>query len=120
MENFGSWSVLTTNFLIVLYLALAGVTFASILHLANGQWRFQVRNFAVSLAGLFPLAGILLLVLLYGGENTFQWLAHAHDDGNHMSGWHNYTFLVARQIVGFLVVAVIIVVAFSFGRKPSY
>lgn len=105
MENFGSWSVLTTNFLIVLYLALAGVTFASILHLANGKWRFQVRYFAVSLAGLFPLALVLLLILLYGGEHTFQWLAHAHDEGSHLNGWHNYTFLVVRQILGLLAVA---------------
>ena len=105
MENFGSWSVLTTNFLFVLYLALAGVTFASILHLANGKWRFQVRYFAVALSGLFPLAFVLLLVLLYGGEHTFQWLEHAHEEGHHLSGWHNYTFLVTRQILGFLVVA---------------
>jgi hypothetical protein len=105
MENFGSWSVLTTNFLFVLYLALAGVTFASILHLANGKWRYQVRYFAVSLAGLFPLALVLLLILLYGGENTFQWLEHAHEEGNHLNGWHDYSFLVTRQIVGFLVVA---------------
>ncbi len=105
MENFGSWSVLTTNFLVVLYMALAGVTFAAILHLVNGKWRFQVRYFAVSMAGLFPLAGVLLLILLYGGENTFQWLAHAHDEGTHLNGWHNYSFLVIRQIVGFLVVA---------------
>lgn len=102
MENFGSWSVLTTNFLIVLYLALAGVTFASILHLANGKWRFQVRYFAVSLAGLFPLAGLLLLLLLTSGENTFQWLGHAHDGEHHLNGWHNYGFLVSRQIIGFL------------------
>jgi hypothetical protein len=108
MENFGSWSVLTTNFLVVLYMALAGVTFAALLHLVNGQWRFQVRYFSVALAGLFPLAGVLLLILLYGGENTFQWLSHAHEEGGthgHLSGWHNYTFLVIRQIVGFLVVA---------------
>lgn len=105
MENFGSWSILTTNFIIVLYLALAGVTFAAILHLANGKWRFEVRYFAVSLAGLFPLAGVLLLILLYGGDNTFQWLAHAHDEGHHLNGWHNYTFLVVRQILGLLVVA---------------
>jgi hypothetical protein len=105
MENFGSWSVVTTNFLVVLYMALAGVTFASILHLANGKWRFQVRYFAVSMAGLFPLAGVLLLLLLYGGENTFQWLGHAHEEGSHLSGWHNYTFLVLREILGFLVVA---------------
>lgn len=105
MENFGSWSVLTTNFIVVLYLALAGVTFASILHLANGKWRYQVRYFAVSLAGLFPLAFVLLLILLSSGEHTFQWLAHAHDGEHHLNGWHDYNFLVTRQIVGFLVVA---------------
>lgn len=104
MGNFGSWSVLTTDFLVVLYMALAGVTFASILHLANGKWRFQVRSFAVSLAGLFPLAGILLLVLLASGHNTFQWLNHAHAS-EHLNGWHNYPFLVSREIIGFLAVA---------------
>ncbi len=106
MEHFGSWSVLTTDFLVVLYLALAGVTFSAILHLANGQWRFQVRYFAVATAGLFPLAGILLLILLYSGESTFPWLehAHAHEGGHHLNAWYNYTFLVVRQILGFLLV----------------
>lgn len=110
MENFGSWSVLTTNFIIVLYLALAGVTFASILHLTNGKWRFQVRYYAVSLAALFPLAFVLLLVLLGGGEHTFPWLAQAHaeqGDGVHLSGWLDYSFLVVREILGFVIVAVL-------------
>ncbi len=108
MEDFGSWSVLTTNFLIVLYLAINGVTLAAILHLVNGKWRFKVRTIAVSLAALFPVAFVLLVILLMNGEQTFQWLADARNGGghdHHMPGWHNYTFLVARQIVGFLTVA---------------
>jgi hypothetical protein len=108
MENFGSWSVLTTNFLIILYLALGGVTLAAILHLANGQWRFKIRYFSCALAVLFPIAFVLLLVLLANGESTFQWLASAHGhgegEGPHLNGWHSYTFLVTRQIVGFLIV----------------
>lgn len=107
MENFGSWSILTTNFLVILYLALAGVTFASILHLANGKWRFQVRYYAVSLAALFPLAFVLLLVLLGGGEHTFPWLAEAHDEGVHLGGWLDYSFLVVRELLGFAIVAVL-------------
>ncbi|MDH5228749.1 MAG: hypothetical protein OEZ58_12680 [Gammaproteobacteria bacterium] len=108
MESFGSWSVLTTNFLIILYIAVNGVTLAAILHLVNGKWREHVRFLSVSLFALFPLAFVLLIILLVGGEHTFQWLAHAHDgggEGHHMPGWHNYTFLVTRQIVAFLVVA---------------
>lgn len=110
MENFGSWSVLTTNFIVVLYLALAGVTFASILHLTNGKWRFQVRYYAVSLAALFPLAFVLLLVLLGGGEHTFPWLAQTHGehaDDVHLSGWLDYSFLVVREILGFVIVVVL-------------
>jgi len=104
MENFGSWSVLTTNFLLVLFIALAGVTFCSILHLVNGKWRYQVRFIAASLAALFPVAFVLLIILLFNGEATFQWLAHAHDAGHHLPVWHDYTFLVARQVIGMLFV----------------
>lgn len=102
--EFGRWSVLITNFLFTLYLALGGVTLAAVLHLCNGQWRFQVRHLSCALSVLFPIAGILLLVILASGERSFPWLAHAHDAGHHLPGWHNYTFLVAREIIGFLAV----------------
>lgn len=105
MENFGFWSVIITNFEIVLYLALGGVTLSSVLHLCNGKWRFQVRYLACSLAVLFPVAFVLLLVILSAGEAAFPWLAHAHDGDHHLNAWHNYGFLVARQILGFLAVA---------------
>lgn len=107
MEDFGSWSVLTTNFLIILYIALGGVTLSSVLHLCNGQWRFQIRHLACSFAALFPIAGVLLLILLANGDATFQWLQSAHDEGVHLNGWHNYTFLVAREILGFIAVVVL-------------
>ncbi len=107
MEGFGSWSVLTTNFLIVLYIALNGVTMASIIHLVGGKWRFKVRYLACSLSVLFPIAFVLLVILLLNGEHTFQWLAHSAEAGAHdahMPGWHNYTFLVTREIVGFFII----------------
>ena len=108
MESFGSWSVLTTNFLLILYIALNGVTLAAILHLVNAKWRKHVRFLSVSLFACFPIAFVLLIILLLNGESTFQWLAAAHAPGHgdhHMPGWHNYTFLVVREIVGFIVVA---------------
>jgi hypothetical protein len=114
MDNFyGSWSVLTTNFLFVLYLALNGVTLASILHLANGKWRFHVRKMAVATASLFPLAFVLLIIILANGETTFVWMAEqaaaghggAHGEGQHLPGWHDYNFLVIRQILGFFIMA---------------
>jgi len=109
MEDFGSWSVLTADFLIVLFLAINGVTLASILHLVNAKWREEVRFLSVSLAGLFPVAFVLLCILLFNGESTFQWMAHGDGHGGghdlHLNGWHNYTFLVIREIVCFFFVA---------------
>ena len=106
METFGSWSVLTTNFLVVLYLALGGIIFATMLELAKGKWRLQIRFIAVSFAALLPIAFVLLLILLAFGENTFPWLAEMRANPDmHLQGWHNYTFLVSREIVGFLIMA---------------
>ncbi len=116
MENFGSWSVLTTNFLLVLYIALNGVTLAAVLHLVNGKWRFKIRRMAVSLAALFPLAFVLLILVLANGESTFTWLvdassgvpSHGVQHGGaeaHLPGWLNYNFLVAREVIGFFIIA---------------
>ncbi len=107
MEGFGSWSVLTANFLIILFIALNGITLASILHLVNAKWREHVRFLSVTLAGLFPVAFVLLCILLLNPENTFQWMAsHGHGGGDehHLNGWHNYAFLVTRELLAFLAV----------------
>lgn len=123
LGHFGSWSVLTTDFLFTLYLALGGVTFSAVLHLCNGQWRFQVRNLACALSVLFPIAGVLLLILLANGEATFQWLGTAHEGahggGHHLNGWHNYTFLVIREIGGFLAVVALCFLFIKLQRESE-
>ncbi len=105
ISSFGSWSVLTVSFLFVLYIALAGVVLASVLHLCNAKWRFQIRKLAVASVSLFPVAGVMLLILLVNADTTFQWMQLPHDDDHHMPGWHNTGFLIGRQIAAFLFVA---------------
>ena len=100
MVSFASWSVLTVDFLIILYLALGGLTLAALLHLVNAKWRFDVRFISVSFFSLFPLAFALLLILLWGGKTTFPWA----NSSEHMPFWNNLTFLSIREILGFLVV----------------
>ncbi len=100
---YASWSVLTVDFLVVLHLALGGVTLAAILHLVNAQWRFDIRFLCVSLFALFPLAFGLLLILLFNGAKTFPWVGSTE----HMPGWNSLGFLQAREIVGFLGVGVL-------------
>ena len=107
MFSYSDWSVLTVNFLVVLYLALSGVTLCAVLHLVGAKWRYEIRQLAVALYALFPLAFVLLIILLVGGENTFPWLNASAEHGHHLNAWHNYTFLVARQVLGLLIVAAI-------------
>jgi len=114
MNDFGSWSVLTTNFLIILYIAMCGALFPAILHLAGAKrWRAQIGFLCGTCTALFPIAGILLAILLFNGEMTFPWLKALHAGGGHgseqggihLNGWHNYTFLVAREVIGFILIA---------------
>src|SRR5271165_5025305 len=67
MVPFASWSVLSADFLIVLHLTISGVTLSALLHLASAKWRYEVRQYAISLFGLYPLAFALLLILLAFG-----------------------------------------------------
>jgi len=109
VENFGSWSVLTTNFLVILYIAMSGAMFPAILHLCGAKrWRAQVGFLSGTCTALFPVAGVLLAILLLNGEMTFPWLKAARAEGEHaihLSGWYNYTFLVAREVIGFAIMA---------------
>ena len=102
MFSYSNWSVLTVNFLVVLYLALSGVALCAVLHLVSAYWRYEIRQLASSLFALFPLAFVMLIILLVGGEHTFPWLheANAGHGEHHLPAWHNYTFLVARQVLG--------------------
>lgn len=96
--TYASWSVLTMNFLVVLHLALGGVALAALLHLVNARWRFEIRYLSSSLFVLFPLAFVLLLVLLLNGAKTFPWVGSPAA----MPGWNNFPFLAAREILAFL------------------
>jgi len=71
MFSYSNWSVLTVNFLVVLYLALGGVTLCAVLHLVGARWRYEIRLLASSLFALFPLAFVLLIILLANGDATF-------------------------------------------------
>ncbi len=97
---FASWSVLTVDFLVVLHLAMGGVTLAALLHLVNAKWRFDIRYISVSFFALFPLAFVLLLILLFNGAKTFPWVGSP----DAMPGWNNLGFLAAREILGFAII----------------
>lgn len=105
MISYSNWSVLSVNFVVVLCLAFSGVALSSVLYLVGAKWRFEVRQLAVSLFALFPLAFVLLIILLAGAEHTFPWIGHTtHGEDVHMPGWYTLPLLAAREIIGMLTV----------------
>ena len=102
MFSYSNWSVLTVNFLVVLYLALGGVTLSAILYLAGARWRYEIRLLASSLFALFPLAFVLLIVLLVNADATFPWVKLAEEHKLTVSPWDGFTFLAWREVVGML------------------
>lgn len=105
MISYSNWSVLSVNFLVVLCLAFSGVALCSVLYLVGAKWRFEVRQLAVSLFALFPVAFVMLIILLVGGEHTFPWIGHVtHGEDVHMPGWYTLPLLATREIIGMLTV----------------
>ena len=107
MFSYSNWSVLTASFMVVLYLAMSGVALCAVLYLVGAKWRHQVRHLAVSLFALFPLAFVLLLILLIGGDHTFPWVGFlaAHGDAEvYMPGWYTLPLLATREVIGMLTV----------------
>jgi hypothetical protein len=116
MVPFASWSVLTTDFLIVLHLMLGGAVFSAVLEISGARWHYEFRRVALSLFSLYPLALVLLTVALSAPEITFPWYTseeyasawstYSFPVFGHVTlpQWHNYTFLAVREIGGFLLV----------------
>jgi hypothetical protein len=102
MFEYSNWAVLTVSFVVVLSLALSGVALCSVLHLVNAQWRYDVRHLAVSLYALFPLAFVLLVVLLAGGSHTFPWWEGHVNAEYHMPGWYKPHWLMSREVIGMI------------------
>jgi Ni/Fe-hydrogenase subunit HybB-like protein len=101
--SFANWAVLMDNFLFVLYIPLAAIFWAAVLHLVNGKWRYEVRFLLASATSLFPLGFVLLLVILASGSQSFPWMG-GETFGEPLNGWHNIIFFDVRQITLYIAV----------------
>ena len=103
----GQWALLTTTFLVVLYIAQGGVVLSSVIHLSHvsgAEWRADIGPYAHQTVRLYPLALVLLLILLAVPDATFPYYA---EEDVHLNAWHNYPFLVSRELIMFLLVAAV-------------
>ena len=102
-----NWSIVSMVFFITMAITLGGVVLSAVLHLANARrrtWRSDIIPYSHRVVRLWPLAGVLLAVMLAFPQATFPWYGTT---GKHVNAWHNYGFLVGREVVAFIVVALV-------------
>lgn len=102
MFAYSNLAVLNVSFVVVLSLALSGVALCSVLHLVGAKWQNEVKHLATSLFALFPLAFVLLMVMLLNGSAFFSWWGHAVGHHASIPGWYQPHWFIAREVIGML------------------
>jgi hypothetical protein len=102
-----NWAIVSAAFMMVMAVALGGTLLSALLHLANARrltWRSNVVPYAHRVVHLYPLAFVLLALLLAMPQATFPWYGKS---GHHINLWHHYGFLVTRELLMFALVAAV-------------
>ncbi|MDD2721330.1 MAG: hypothetical protein PHH47_08495 [Gallionella sp.] len=98
-SNLAVWNV---AFVVVLSLALSGVALCSAIHLVGAKWHNEVKHLATSLFALFPLAFVMLVVMLLNGPLFFHWWGQQAGSHAHIPGWYQPHWFIAREVIGML------------------
>ena len=94
-----AWSVLLVNFLFWSGLGHAGVAFSAIFHVTSARWARPLKRVAEATIAFLPASALMLLALLIGLGTWAPWM-HEAIGGRQL--WLNAPFLIARQVLGFL------------------
>jgi len=107
MLAYSNLAVLNVSFVVVLSLALSGVALCSTIHLVGGKWHMEIKKLAMSLYALFPLAFVLLIIMILNGPAFFSWWGHEAGHEAHMPGWYQPHWFIAREVIGMLFMMVL-------------
>lgn len=101
-----TWYSFLTSYFYFTSLALGGLFFAAIQHVAKAGWSVNVRRLAESMTAYLPIAAIGGLVLLFGAKELYIWLDSATVANDPLiqgkSAYLNMTFFVIRMVVFFV------------------
>tara|TARA_B100000809_G_scaffold266219_1_gene327898 strand:- start:3480 stop:4724 length:1245 start_codon:yes stop_codon:yes gene_type:complete len=97
-EHLRAWQSLLVNFLFFAGLAQSGVVISALLQVTSARWGRPLKRTAEATAAFFPVAFILLLVLLGGIASWAPWV---HEPIEAKTPWLNIPFFVVRQLLAF-------------------
>ena len=96
------WQVLVVNFLFFYGLTQAGVVISAIMQVTSSQWGRSLKRLAEATSAFFPVAFILLLILLAG---IGEWAPWVHQPFESKESWLNVPFFVARELLAFILLS---------------
>ena len=100
-----AWISWVSNWLFFTSVAMGAVLFAAATTLVKARWNWSVKRVSVAFAAYLPFAFLTLLPMLGLGEEYFPWIGEMASDPilQRKQAWLNMPFLIARNVVGALV-----------------
>lgn len=102
-----TWHSFLTSYFFFTNLALGGLFFAAIQHVAKAGWSVNVRRFAEAMTAYLPFAAIGAVVLLFGSKSLYMWFDKAAVQADPIvlgkSAYLNPTFFIIRLVICFAI-----------------
>lgn len=100
-----AWHGYLVGYFYFFAIAIGGLFFTAIQHVAKAGWSVNVRRFCESFTAYLPVAAVGAIGVLLGGHHLYEWMdkAKVAEDAllAHKSGYLNTTFFVIRMVVFF-------------------
>jgi hypothetical protein len=100
-----AWQAYVSNWLFFAGIAQGAVIFCAATSITKARWHWSIKRVALSFGAFLPVAFILILPMLGLREDYFTWMRYMDVDPvvQAKAGYLNIPFLVARNIVGPLI-----------------
>ena len=111
-----AWLAFHSNFIFTTMLAAAGLVLSAIYTIVGATWCGPYRRFAESLAAWLPIAFVLSLVGILGGDELFEWFHHPLPA---KAAWLNPTRVYTTDIAILGVMTVLAYVFLKASVRPT-
>jgi hypothetical protein len=112
-----AWLAYHSNFIFFTMLACGGLTLTAIYSIVGAYWPGPYRRFAESLAAFVPVALVLGIIGIFGGEYIFDWQKNGAMHGK--EAWLNTTRFYATDIALLGIMSLLAVMFLKASTRPT-
>ena len=104
-----AWQSYVSNWLFFTNIAMGAVLLTVVTWITKAKWNWSVRRVSLAFVAFLPVSLVMLVPMLLLGESYFPWIAEVAQDPildpilAKKSAYLNPTFLLARNVIGVLV-----------------